>query len=131
MRSVRDFALLIVSFVMTVFFVACGSSEPAATEGQSKISRLLFEKVVDLPSEWVNVSIRHVTLPVGFKTPAHNHKGPGPRYVLRGTVEIVEGGETQTVTAGGIFWESGASMTAENVGDGAMELIAVQLLPVE
>ena len=75
--------------------------------------------------------IRHVTLPVGFKTPGHTHKGPGPRYILKGQVEIVEGGDTLTVSAGEVYWESGATMTAENVSEVPMELVAFQLLPVE
>ncbi len=105
--------------------------EPVATAAKSKISTLLFEKVVDLPSNRVNVVIRHVTLPVGFKTPAHTHKGPGPRYILKGAQEVVEGGVTLTASAGEVFWESGAVMTAESIGDIPMELIAFQLLPVE
>ncbi|MCH7650287.1 MAG: cupin domain-containing protein [Nitrospinae bacterium] len=105
--------------------------KPAPAAAKSKISRLLFEKVVDLPSERINVVIRHVTLPVGFKTPAHTHKGPGPRYVLKGKVEIVEGADIRTVSEGEVFWESGAIMTAENVSEGPMELVAFQFLPVE
>ena len=105
--------------------------EPVAAAAKSRISTLLFEKVVDLPSERVNVVIRHVTLPAGFKTPAHTHKGPGPRYVLKGKVEIVEGEDTRTVSAGEVFWESGAIMTAENVSEVPMELVAFQFLPVE
>ncbi len=79
----------------------------------------------------VNVVIRHATLPVGFKTPGHTHKGPGPPYVLKGRVEVVEGGQTQTATAGEVFCESGAVMTAENVGDVATDLVSFQLLAVE
>ena len=75
--------------------------------------------------------IRHVTFPVGFKTPAHTHKGPGPRYILSGITEIVEDGATLAVPAGDAYWESGAVMTGENISDVPMELIAFQLLPIE
>ena len=131
MLIVRNIVFPILSLVLTLSFAACGKAESVPAEGPSKISSLLFEKAIDLPSKKVNVVIRHVKLPVGFKTPAHTHKGPGPRYVINGTAEVVEGEATLTVSAGDVFWESGAVMTAENVGDGEMELIAVQLLPVE
>ena len=131
MASVRNAAFSVAGLVIIGLSWACGGSESIATKGPEKISTLVFEKVVDFPSKRVNVVIRHVKLPVGFKTPAHTHKGPGPRYILKGTQEVVEGGVTQTVSAGEVFWESGAVMTAENVGDGEIELIAVQLLPVE
>ena len=49
----------------------------------------------------------------------------------KGKVEVVEGGETHTVTAGEVFWESGIPMTAENVGEGEFKVVIVELLPVE
>ena len=57
--------------------------------------------------------------------------GPGPRYLIKGTVEIVSGQTTETYTAGEIFWESGEVMTAENVADFPTELVSFQFLPVE
>ena len=121
----------VLGLVLLVSILACGGSESVASKAPEKISTLVFEKVVDLPSKKVNVAIRHVKLPVGFKTPAHTHKGPGPRYILKGAQEVVEGGVTLTASAGEVFWESGAVMTAESIGDIPMELIAFQLLPVE
>ncbi len=46
-------------------------------------------------------------------------------------MELVEGGDTQIVSAGEVFWESGAIMTADNVTEVPMELVAFQFLPVE
>lgn len=103
----------------------------ARDAGQPQTATKLFEKVAALPDARVNIVVRHVTLPVGFITPGHTHKGPGPRYILKGQVEIIEGGETQTVPAGKVYWESGVVMTAENISEIPMELIAFQLLPIE
>ena len=93
-------------------------------------SKVLFEKVVEVPSK-IKVLVRHVTFPAGYKSPEHTHKGPGPRYVLQGKAEVIEGGETGTFAAGEVFWESGIPMTAENVGDGELKLVIIELLPVE
>jgi quercetin dioxygenase-like cupin family protein len=93
--------------------------------------KVLFEQVVELPSKHVNVKIRRVTFPIGFKTPEHTHEGPGPRYVLRGKLQVTEGGVTGTYGAGEVFWESGIPMTAENVGGGEAEFLIIELLPVK
>jgi quercetin dioxygenase-like cupin family protein len=112
--------------------VICLGSLPLTVQAQGKIAqKVLFEKAVELPSQNVNVKIRHVTFPVGFKTPQHTHEGPGPRYILKGKVEVIEGGVTGTYGAGDVFWESGIPMTAENVGSEEAELIIIELLPVK
>jgi len=104
---------------------------PLAAEDQPKPAvKVLLEKVVEVPSK-VKVLVRQVTFPPGYKTPEHTHKGPGPRYVVQGKVEVVEGGETHTYTAGEVFWESGLPMTAKNLGDGEFKVVIVELLPVE
>lgn len=90
---------------------------------------VLFEQVVELPSDRVNAKVRRITLPADFKTSEHTHAGPGPRYVLRGNVEIVEGGETNTYGPGEVFWESGIPMTAETLGGEEVELVIFELLP--
>ena len=101
-------------------------------QAQGKIpQKVLFEKEVELSDEKVHVKIRHVTFPVGFKTPEHTHKGPGPRYILKGTLEVSEGGVTGTYGAGEVFWETGIPMTAENVGGEEAEFIIIELLPVK
>jgi len=92
--------------------------------------KILLEKVVEVPSK-IKVLVRHVTYPQGYKTPEHTHKGPGPRYILQGKVEVIEGGEMGTYSAGEVFWESGIAMTAENIGDGEYKAVIVDLLPVE
>ena len=110
-----------------------GSSAPvvAAEDMPKSSSEVLFEQPVTLPSREINAKVRRVTFPVGYKSPLHTHKGPGPRYILKGSVEVVEGGTTATYHAGEVFWESGIEMTAENVGDTEAEIVIFELLPVE
>jgi len=127
-RRMRRSTLLLALTFAVVWYVA---PLPLGAGDQPKpSSKVLFEKVVEVPSK-IKVLVRHVTFPAGYKSPEHTHKGPGPRYVLQGKVEVVEGGETHTYTAGEVFWESGIPMTAENVGDGEFKVVIVELLPVE
>lgn len=108
-----------------------GTSSARAQERTEPSITVLLEKAVELPSNQINVRVTRGTMPVGHKTGVHTHKGPGARYVLKGMVEIVEGGEAHTYAAGEVYWESGIAMTAENVGDEEVELLIVELLPVE
>ena len=109
-------------------------TKASVAQGQSPgpvQKEVLFEQEVELPSKNVNLKVRRLTFPVGFKTPEHSHKAPGPRYVLNGKVEVVEDGETHIYTAGETFWEYSTPMTAENVGDGELVVLITELLPVE
>ena len=129
---------VIALFCLSVFISACQPIQPVSKtagvpveEALKSTSDVLLEHTTELASNQVHVKVRHVTFAVGFKTPEHTHIGPGARYVLKGEVEVSEAGEVQTVHAGEVFWETGALMTAENVGDGEAEVIIVELLPVE
>ena len=90
---------------------------------------LLLENKVELPSKDVNAKVIRVTFPPAFKTPWHTHEGPGPRYVVKGKLKVVEGGKTNTYSAGDVFWESGHLMSVENMGEDAAELIIFELAP--
>ena len=104
---------------------------PLAAEDQPEPAvKILLEKVVEVPSK-IKVLVRHVTYPEGYKTPKHTHKGPGPRYVLQGKVNVIEGGKMGTYSAGEVFWESGIPMTVENIGHGEYKAVIIELLPVE
>jgi len=132
MRYTRHVSLAIVTVVLLAICVICLGSLPLTAQSQGKMAqKVLLEKAVELPSEKVNVKIRQVTFPVGFKTPQHTHEGPGPRYILKGKLEVIEGGVTGTYGAGEVFWESGIPMTAENVGSEETEVIIIELLPVK
>jgi len=91
----------------------------------------LLSKQVELPSKSIDAKVIRVTIPPTFKTPQHTHEGPGPRYVVKGTLTVVEGGKTNTYSAGEVFWESGQLMTVENKGDTAAELIIFELAPAK
>jgi quercetin dioxygenase-like cupin family protein len=130
MRNLGTISLVKVHCVLVVI-MGLGSL-PLTAQAQGNIpQQVLFEQVVELPSKNVNVKIRRVTFPVGFKTPEHTHEGPGPRYILRGKLKVIEGGVTGTYGAGEVFWESGMPMTAENVGGEEAEFIIIELLPVK
>ena len=92
---------------------------------------LLLENKVELPSKDVNAKVIRVTFPPAFKTPWHTHEGPGPRYVVKGKLKVVEGGKTNTYSAGDVFWESGNLMSVENMGENSAELIIFELAPAK
>lgn len=106
-----------------------GNSTLFAKESSKLQKALLFEKSVDLPSSAIDAKIVKVTFPSKFQTPWHEHKGPGPRYILKGQLTVTEGGKTNTYSAGDVFWESGLRMRVTNTGDGEAELIIFQLAP--
>ena len=92
---------------------------------------LLLENKVELPSNNVNAKVIRVTFPPAFKTPWHTHEGPGPRYVVKGKLKVIEGGKTNIYAAGDVFWESGNLMSVENMGEDPAELIIFELAPVK
>ncbi|MGZ5076772.1 MAG: cupin domain-containing protein [Methylobacter sp.] len=92
---------------------------------------VLLEKKLELPSPNINTKMIRVAFPPAFKTPWHTHEGPGPRYVVKGTLKVVEGGKANTYSPGEVFWESGELMSVENVGDDAAEIIIFELAPAK
>jgi len=92
---------------------------------------VLLEKKLELPSPSIDTKMIRVEFPPAFKTPWHTHEGPGPRYVVKGTLKVVEGGKTNTYSAGQVFWETGELMSVENIGDNVAELIIFELAPTK
>jgi len=103
----------------------------SAQENPTFDRTVLLENKVELPSNNVNAKVIRVIFPPAFKTPWHTHEGPGPRYVVKGKLKVVEGGKTNTYSAGDVFWESGDLMSVENLGDDSAELIIFELAPVK
>lgn len=100
----------------------------ATAQTQGKFDRkLLLEQQIELPSNTVNAKTIKVTIPAGFKTPDHTHDGPGPRYVIKGKLKVIEGDKTGVYSTGDVFWESGDVMSVENVGKSSAELIIFEL----
>lgn len=98
--------------------------------GESKFSReLLLKKPVTLPSQNIETHVIRVTFPKGYKTPLHTHEGPGPRYVLKGKLKVVDAGETKEYGQGEVFWETGSEMTVENVGSGEAAIVIFEMAP--
>lgn len=113
---------------LTVLFL--GNIQAAFAQEKTGLNRtVLLEKKLELPSPNINTKVIRVAFPPAFKTPWHTHEGPGPRYVVKGTLKVVEHGKADTYTAGEVFWESGELMSVENVGDDAAELIIFELAP--
>jgi len=90
---------------------------------------VLLQQKLTLPSPNVHAKVIRVNFPQGVKTPRHTHEGPGPRYVVKGTLQVVEGDKTGIYSAGEVFWESGQAMTVENIGGESAELIIFEMGP--
>lgn len=93
--------------------------------------QLLLKQTVTLPSNQIDAKVFRVQFPQGYKTPAHTHDGPGPRYVVKGKLRVVDGGNSQVFSAGQIFWETGELMTVENIGQGEAEIIIFEMAPLK
>lgn len=119
------------SFCLITFFLAVTIGSAALAEQSMPPKKLLLEKKVALPAKELTAKMVRVTFPEGYKTPWHTHRGPGPRYVVKGTLKIVEGGEAKVYSAGDVFWESGIRMSAENIGEGEAEVVIFELAPAK
>jgi len=105
---------------------------PVAAQEKPGLNRaVLLEKKLKLPSPNIDAKVIRVTFPFGFKTPWHTHEGPGPRYMVKGQLKVIENGKENTYSAGEVFWETGALMSVENVGDAEAELIIFELAPAK
>jgi quercetin dioxygenase-like cupin family protein len=91
--------------------------------------KVLMENQVELTSKRITAKTIHVIFPPAFKTPQHTHEGPGPRYVIKGKLKVIEGGKTNIYQTGDVFWESGQLMSVENLSGQAAEMIIVELVP--
>ena len=106
------------------------SMQIVSAQGKSNLNRtVLLENKVEFPSNNINAQIIRVTFPIAFKTPWHTHEGPGPRYVVKGKLKVIEGGKMNIYSVGDVFWESGNLMSVENIGDDLVELIIFDLAP--
>ncbi len=115
------FSMVLISVSYSGIGLAQGTVEKA----------LLLEKQVELPSEHINSKVMRIKFSPGFKTPWHTHEGPGPRYVVKGQLTVVENGKTNVYKAGEVFWETGALMSVENTGVDFAELIIFELGPLK
>jgi quercetin dioxygenase-like cupin family protein len=101
----------------------------SAQEKTALVRETLLENIVELPSNNIKAKTIRVIFPPAFKTPWHSHEGPGPRYVVRGKLKVIEEGKTNTYASGDVFWESGRQMSVENIGESQAEIIIFELAP--
>jgi quercetin dioxygenase-like cupin family protein len=127
-KTIKSAGLVLVTFT-ALFFI---NVQNVSAEGKPTLNRaVLLENTVELPDNNVNAKVIRVTFPPAFKTPWHTHEGPGPRYVVKGKLKVVEGGKTNTYSVGDVFWESGHLMSVENIGEDSAELIIFELAPAK
>jgi quercetin dioxygenase-like cupin family protein len=127
-KNLKSAGLVLVTFIALLSInIKIVSAQEKPTLNRS----VLLENKVELPSNSVNAKVIRVSFPPAFKTPLHTHEGPGPRYVVKGQLKVVEEGKTNTYAAGDVFWESGHLMSVENMGDDSAELIIFELAPVK
>jgi quercetin dioxygenase-like cupin family protein len=117
-------------FLVTLTTLLCSNIQIASAQDKTMPNRtVLLENRTELPSNNINAKIIRVTFPIAFKTPWHTYEGPGPRYVVKGHLKVVEEGKTNTYSAGDVFWETGRLMSVENIGEDSAELIIFELAP--
>ncbi len=119
--------------ILTIFSALwlLGTTTVFAQQQASVNRSVLLEKTLELPSPNINAKAIRVEFPPAFKTPWHTHEGPGPRYVVKGHLKVVEGGKANTYSAGQVFWESGELMSVENIDADAAEIIIFELAPAK
>jgi len=102
--------------ITLIVAVLCVNIRTISAQEQSTLNRaVLLDKRVELPSKSIAAKIIRVTFSPAFKTPQHAHQGPGPRYVVKGKLKVIEGGKVNIYSAGEVFWESGLLMSVENM----------------
>ena len=117
-------------FLVTLIALLCITIKTISAQENPTLNRTtLLENKLELPSNNINAKVIRVTIPPAFKTPWHTHEGPGPRYVVKGKLKVVEGGKTNSYSPGDVFWESGHLMSVENIGEDSAELIIFELAP--
>lgn len=127
-KAVKSAGLVLVTFTALLFI----NIKTVSAQENPKLNRtILLENKVELPGNNINAKVIRVAFPPAFKTSWHTHEGPGPRYVVKGKLKVVEGDKTNTYSVGDVFWESGHLMSVENIGEDSAELIIFELAPVK
>ncbi|MDP2901560.1 MAG: cupin domain-containing protein [Methylovulum sp.] len=128
-KSIFKISVLV---LMPLAMLFCGAVQTVSAQEKPAFNRmLLLENALQLPGDKLNARVIRVIFPPAFKTPDHTHEGPGPRYVVKGRLKVVEGGKTDIYKAGDVFWESGQLMSVENLDEESAEMIIFELAPVK
>jgi quercetin dioxygenase-like cupin family protein len=116
----------------TLLILFFGNIQSVSAQENTGLSRtVLFQKTLSLPSPNIDAKVMRIAFPPAFKAPWHTHEGPGPRYVVKGTLNVSQHGKTATYSAGEVFWETGELMSIENTTDQPAELIMFELAPAK
>ena len=76
--------------------------------------------------------VTEVTIAPDGRIGMHHHVGPGVRYVMSGKVTFVEGGTTNTYSAGDYFYESGnLAHAAYNHTNAPLRIAFFEVLPAD
>ncbi len=97
------------------FAIQSAVSAEKEYKSKAKATELIQEPLPGVAGK--KVIIKHFALPPGFVGGKHFHPGPVYVYVVEGAFTIeTEGGETQTISAGGLYKEPlGRTMRARNL----------------
>ena len=128
----KQLSSLVITLAVAGLGFAAGGSIRLAEAGEAAAMpprQLLLQQDVDLPTPNIKANVIRVTFPSGYKTPVHTHRGPGPRYVLKGRLRVEDGGQVHDYVPGDVFWETGKEMTVENVAGGDAELVIFEMVP--
>jgi quercetin dioxygenase-like cupin family protein len=127
-HTIKATKLILAMFTLLFF----GNIQPVSAQENPGLSRtVLLQKKLSLPSPNINAKVMRVAFPPAFKAPWHTHEGPGPRYVVKGTLNVIDHNKTTTYSAGEVFWETGELMSIENTTDETAELIIFELAPAK
>jgi quercetin dioxygenase-like cupin family protein len=118
------------SLTLLIFSACLLNPLTVLADANTSLSKeLLFENKTALKSNRIHAKMIRITFPPHYKSPWHTHQGPGPRYILKGSLKITEGKQVNTYSAGEVFWESGQRMRAENLSNEEAELVLFELVP--
>lgn len=126
--TVKATKLLPAMFVLLLL----GNIHPVSAQENTGLRRtVLLQKTLSLPSPNIDTKVMQVAFPPHFKAPWHTHEGPGPRYIVKGALNVIQHGKTATYSAGEVFWETGELMSVENTSDQPAELIMFEMAPAK
>ncbi|WP_022948842.1 cupin domain-containing protein [Methylohalobius crimeensis] len=120
-----------ISWLFVFALLGCLNAGLLQAQANMPERTVLFAKPTTLTDNRIVTRVIRVEFPVGFKTPEHIHKGPGPRYILSGKVRIVDQEGTHIYDQGEVFWETGEPMIAENAAEGKTVLLIFEMTPRE
>lgn len=127
-HTIKATKLILATFTLLFF----GNIQPVSAQENPGLSRtVLLQKKLSIPSPNINAKVMKVAFPPAFKAPWHTHEGPGPRYIVKGTLNVIDHSKSTTYSAGEVFWETGELMSVENTTDETAELIIFELAPAK